>query len=427
MNMKKFGVDPKRLLGRIVYLVRWMVCAVAVGAVIGVIITGFYYALRVATSVRTAHPQIIWLLPAAGLLIVFLYHLLGDFDDKGTNLVLRSISGDQKIPVTKAPLIFVGTFLTHLFGGSSGRESAALQIGGALGQNLGRAMKLDQIDTKTITMCGMSAAFAALFGTPMSAAFLAMEISSVGVLYYSALVPCVLSALTASGLARCLGAQAGVFRVEMMPQFTIGSALLAALLAICCAALSSIFCRLLRAGGWLYRHYLPDQYIRIAVGGGLVVLLTLICGPNIYNGAGMDVIGQAFKGQVPAYAFLLKMLFTVLTLEAGFKGGEIVPALFIGATFGAAAADFAGVQAPLCCAVGMGAMFCGVTNCPVASLLLCFEMFGYRGMPYYLIAIALAYAFSGYSGLYGSQRFVYSKMRPDVINRTGDSFDETEK
>jgi H+/Cl- antiporter ClcA len=420
MDMKKFGVDPKRHFLKLKYLIIWMICAVGVGAVIGVIITGFYYALHFATDVRMTHPRIIWLLPAAGLLIVLLYHLLGDFDDKGTNLVLKSISEDQKIPLKKAPLIFIGTFLTHLFGGSSGRESAALQIGGCVGQNIGRALKMHPIDKKTITMCGMSAAFAALFGTPMSAAFLAMEISSVGVLYYSALVPCVLSALTASNLAQFLGAKADVFRVEMMPQFTIRNAILAAILAILCAVLSSFFCRLLRAGGWLYRRYLPDQYIRIAVGGGIVVVLTLICRPNIYNGAGMDVIEQAFEGTVSPFAFLLKILFTVVTLEAGFKGGEIVPSLYIGATFGAACANLVGAQAPLCCAIGMGAMFCGVTNCPVASLLLCFEMFGYSGMPYYLLAIALAYAFSGYSSLYGSQRFAFSKMRPHAIHHTAE-------
>lgn len=395
MNLRKFGVNPKRELAQFVYLCKWIACSVAVGAVIALVITGFYYALRFATSTRMAHPKIIWLLPAAGLLIVFLYHLLGDYQDIGTNLVLKSISEDREIPVTKAPLIFIGTFLTHLFGGSSGRESAALQIGGSLGQNIGRVLKLGKIDSRTITMCGMSAAFAALFGTPMSAAFLAMEISSVGVLYYAALVPCVLSALTASNLASFLGTQGDVFQVQMTPQFTIGNAILSAILAILCAILSSIFCRLLRAGGWLYRHYLPDQYIRIAVGGGLVAVLSWICGPNIYNGAGMDIIRQAFEGNVPVFAFLLKILFTVLTLEAGFKGGEIVPALYIGATFGATAAKLVGAQTSLCCAIGMGAMFCGVTNCPIASLLLCFEMFGYRGMPYYLLAIAFAYSFSG--------------------------------
>ncbi len=420
MNWKKFGIDPRRHYLRVTYLVKWMICAIAVGAVIGVIITGFYYALHFATSARTAHPRIIWLLPAAGLLIVFLYHLLGDFDDKGTNLVLKSITDDQQIPLKKAPLIFAGTFLTHLFGGSSGRESAALQIGGCIGQNIGHAMKLRSTDKKTITMCGMSAAFAALFGTPMSAAFLAMEIANVGVLYYSALVPCVVSALTAANLAQFLGARADVFRVEMMPQFTIRSAVLAAVFAILCAVLSSVFCRLLRAGGWVYRRYFKDPYIRIAAGGGMVVALTLIFGPNIYNGAGMDVIERAFEGEVPPFAFLLKILFTVVTLEAGFKGGEIVPSLYIGATFGAAVASLTGTRASLCCAIGMGAMFCGVTNCPVASLLLCFEMFGYRGMPYYLLAIALAYAFSGYSSLYGSQRFVFSKMRPHTINHSAE-------
>lgn len=404
MDTLKNVVKPKKLLQRLIYLLKWIVCAVAVGLFVGLIITGFYYALNFATTYRTEHPIIIWLLPAAGFLIVFLYHICGDYDDQGTNLILRSISENKEIPSTKAPLIFAGTFLTHLFGGSSGRESAALQIGGCVGQNIGRFLKFDGSQRKMITMCGMSAAF------------LAIEIASVGVLYYSALVPCVLSALTASSLARYLGAPADVFNVEMTPEFTVKHALLAAGLAILCALLSAVFCRTLRAGGWLYRHYFKDQYIRIAVGGGIVAVLSFLVGPNTYNGAGMDMISQAFAGNVPGYAFLLKMLFTVLTLEAGFKGGEIVPALYIGATFGSALGSLFGVNVPICCAIGMCAMFCGVTNCPIASLLLSFEMFGYKGMPYYLLAIALAYSFSGYSGLYEGQNFVYSKMHPDIIN-----------
>jgi H+/Cl- antiporter ClcA len=417
VNWKLYGVDPKKRLDQFVYLIKWVICACAVGLVVGLIITGFYYALHFATSFRMEHPRIIWLLPAAGLLIVFLYHAWKDYEDAGTNLVLRSISGNQRIPLKKAPLIFAGTFLTHLFGGSSGRESAALQIGGCVGQNVGHLLKLEEVDKKTITMCGMSAAFAALFGTPMSAAFLAMEIASVGVLYYSALVPCVLSALTAASLARVLGAEADVFRVTVTPDFTIRNALIAAGLAICCAVLSTIFCRALRAGHWVFKQHLKNQYLRIAVGGGMVAVLSFLCGPNLYNGAGMDVIERAVEGDVVPWAFLLKILFTVLTLEAGYKGGEIVPSLYIGATFGAAAANLFGLHSALCGAIGMGAMFCGVTNCPVAALLLCFEMFGYRGMPFYLLAIALAYTFSGYSGLYGSQTFVYSKLHPNVINR----------
>lgn len=410
-------IPKHRLISDGIYLVKWILLGCGMGFLVGGVITGFYYALHFSTKLRMENPWIIAFLPAAGLFIVFLYRAAGDLEDKGTNLVILSISGNENVPLKKAPLIFVSTAVTHMFGGSSGRESAALQIGGCIGQNVGRALRLKRGDIKTITMCGMSAAFAALFGTPMSAALLAMEISSVGVLYYSALIPCVLSALVATSFSEFLGAEGDVFRVSTTPEFTLNNAVLCVILALLCALLSSFFCWLLHKAGQLYKSFFPNQYLRIAVGGGIVAALTFLLRTTIYNGAGMDVVELAFEGKIPLYAFLLKMLFTALTLGAGFKGGEIVPSLYIGASFGCTFATLFGTSVPTSCAIGMAAMFCGVTNCPIASLLLCFEMFGYAGIPYYFLAIAFAYTFSGYYGLYGSQKIVYSKTRNKYINR----------
>lgn len=405
------------LLGRIRVLVRWLFFGGLTGLLVGLTGTAFYYSISWATEFRKGHDYIIAALPLAGLLIVFLYRLCKDYEDKGTNLVIKSIQEGDNLPVTKAPLIFISTTLTHLFGGSTGRESAALQMGGSLGYNLGRLFKLKDGNIKIITMCGMSAAFSALFGTPMTAAFMAMEIENVGIMYYSALVPCVISALVATGISRYLGVSAEVFTVNVVPEFSLYNAVFTGILGILCAVVSVIFCQTLKFAGRNYKKLLPNPYIRVFVGGVIVAGLTFLSGVRYFNGAGIDVIEMAIKGEAPFYAFLIKIIFTALTLGAGYKGGEIVPALYIGATFGCLYSQILGFDPALCAAIGMGALFCGVTNCPISSLFICFELFGFKGMPYYLLAVALSYTFSGYSSLYSSQKIAYSKFHNKYVNR----------
>ncbi len=410
-------VSELDLLGRVRVFFRWLFLGCITGAVVGVIGTAFYYAIVFATSFRKSHDYMILALPLAGLFIVLMYRLCKDYEDKGTNLVIKSIQEGENLPVTKAPLIFISTSLTHLFGGSTGRESAALQMGGSIGYNLGKLFKLKEGNIKIITMCGMSAAFSALFGTPMTAAFMAMEIENVGIMYYSALVPCVISALVAQGIGKMLGVTAEVFPVSVVPEFTPYHAVFTGILAILCAAVSVLFCSILKFSGKTYKKFFPNPYTRVFVGGCIVVALTFLSGVRYYNGAGMDVIEMAIEGNAPYPAFLLKMIFTALTLGAGYKGGEIVPALYIGATFGCLYSQLFGFDPALCAAIGMGALFCGVTNCPISSLFICFELFGFKGMPYYLLAIALSYTFSGYHSLYSSQKIVYSKFHNKYVNR----------
>ncbi len=405
------------LLGRVRVLLRWLILGSITGIVVGFIGAVFSEAISIVTAFRTENDLIILALPVAGLFIVFLYRLCKDYEDKGTNLVISSIQQGENLPITKAPLIFISTTITHLFGGSTGRESAALQMGGSIGFNLGKLFRLKEGNIKIITMCGMSAAFSALFGTPLTASFMAMEIENVGVMYYSALVPCVVSALVAKGMSSIMGVSGEQFMVFTVPNFNPYHAVATGVLAILCAVLSVLFCRLLKFSGKYYKKFFPNPYVRIFVGGCLVVALTFLTGTRNYNGAGMNVIEMAILGDVPKHAFILKMIFTALTLGAGFKGGEIVPALYVGATFGSLYSQLFGFDPALCAAIGMGALFCGVTNCPISSLFICFELFGANGMLFYLLAIALSYTFSGYTGLYSSQKIMYSKYHNKFINR----------
>lgn len=396
---------------------KWSLFSILSGIIIGGVGTLFYFCMTYATNTRGTYPWLIFFLPAAGLFIVGAYRFMHDEKDTGTNLVLSAIHSGKSIPLRMAPLIFISTVLTHLFGGSAGREGAALQLGGSIGNSLGRLFRFDEKDQHIMIMCGMSAAFSALFGTPMAAAIFSMEVVSVGIMHYAALVPCVISALIAHEIALHFGIMPEHFSITDLPDFSLKTAIIIVIFAVLCAGVSVFFCHSLRISEKLYRHFLPNTYLRICVGGGIVILLTLLVGNQDYNGAGMFIIERCFQGEsvFPA-AFLLKILFTAVTLGAGYKGGEIVPTLFIGATFGYAFGNITGFSPELCTAVGMGSIFCGVTNAPISSLLICFELFGFEGMPYFLLAIAFSYMLSGYSGLYSSQKIVYSKYKTEFIN-----------
>lgn len=396
---------------------KWIIFAIIVGVIVGLCGTAFYFALSLVTVLRTQNTWLIFLLPLGGVGIVAMYRILHNEKDTGTNLVISAIHSDDELPLRMAPLIFVSTLITHLFGGSAGREGAALQMGGSIGNALGKLFRFDDKDKHVMIMCGMSAAFSALFGTPMAAAILPMEMVSVGVMYYIALVPCVISSLVAHGIAYSFGVSNELFLIHYIPKFTIVSAIEISILAILCALVSILFCVLLHKSEDLYKRFFANPYIRAIAGGCIIIVLTLLVGNQDYNGTGINIISHCINGTVRPEAFLLKMIFTALTLGAGYKGGEIVPSFFTGAAFGCLFGNLLGFSPTLCTAVGMTAVFCGVTNCPITSLLISFELFGYDGMPYFLLATALSYMLSGYFGLYRSQKIVYSKYKTNYINK----------
>lgn len=396
---------------------KWILFACLIGLLVGGVGTLFHYSIGWATGLRKEQPWLLWLLPVAGIAIVLLYKVCGIDEDKGTNLVLLAVRANEKISARMAPLVFVATVLTHLCGGSSGREGAALQIGGSISSKIGRLLRFDEKDERIMTMCGMSAAFAALFGTPLTAAIFAMEVVSVGVMYYSAIVPCILSAVIGFAVADFFWVEPERYQLAGIPQLDVIPVLQIILLGVLCAVLSMLFCKVTKGAGSLYRRFLPNQFVRIAVGGALVVGLTYLVGSFDYNGAGMDVIDEALFGRANPEAFALKILFTAITLGAGFKGGEIVPTFFIGATFGNTLARLIGLNPSFGAGIGLIALFCGVTNCPLTSLIMSIELFGKDGMLFFAIVCAVSYMLSGYHGLYSEQKIVYSKMKPEFIDK----------
>ena len=407
-DWKETGRQELRGLGtRLLALLKWCGLAVVLGLGIGLVGAAFHEAVSWATRTRGEFPWLLYLLPAAGLAIVGLYRLAGVYEDKGTNLVLAAVRGEASLPFRTAPLIFIASSLTHLCGGSSGREGAALQIGGSIASSFGRHLGFGPEDQRVLVVCGMSAAFSALFGTPLTAAVFSMEVAQIGVMRYAALVPALVSALTAVLLAGRLGLAPTAYAVAEIPALTSLSLARTVLLGVLCALVAVLFFSAMHAAHGAYARYLKNPYLRAAVGGGIVVILTLLSGSRDYNGAGGELIAAAVAGEAAPWAFLLKILFTALTLGAGFKGGEIVPAFFTGATFGCAAGPLLGLPASFAAAAGIVSVFCGVTNCPLASVLLSYELFGGEGLPLYAAACAVSWLVSGRGGLYSAQT-VYS-------------------
>ncbi len=414
MNILKENLNAAR--EHALDFLRWIILAIITGFVVGGVGILFVKGLGLANNFRGEHPELILGLPLAGLALVFLYKTSNYENDKGTNLVISTLHAESQIPFRMAPLIFVATITTHLFGGSAGREGAALQLGGSIGNQLGRWFRLDEDDTRLIVMCGMSAAFSAIFGTPLAAVIFAMEVATIGGMQYAAFVPCMAASLVASSFATAMGCHAEAFTITEPVDFAVVPALLIVLLGILCALVSVFFCQALHSSGHLFKKYLPNPYLRIVVGALAIILLTIILQTSAYSGAGVNLIEEAFVGEAPKMAFLWKIIFTAITLGVGFKGGEIVPSFCIGATLGCLFGTLVGLSPSLCAAVGMVAVFCGVTNSPITSLVIGFEMFGFDCMKYLLIGVAISYMLSGYTGLYSEQTILQSKFKTQTIN-----------
>lgn len=401
----------------LVTLVKWLAIATLVGGIVGVVGATFGHVLIVVNDIRAAHPRIILGLPFAGMAIVFLYRFFHNTEDRGTNTVIRSVRTPDGIPTRMAPLIFVSTVLTHLFGGSAGREGAAIQLGGSIASRIGKILHLNENDRHLIVMCGMSAGFSALFGTPLAAALFSLEVISVGIMHYSALVPCVTASMIGHFVAELLRMPPEVFPVAAVPAMEPATFFLTVAFAAMLGAVSIVFCIILHEAEHILHKYIRNPYLRIASSACAILLLCCLLGTDKYLGSGMGIIEEIFHtGSVQPFTFLLKMVFTALTLGAGFKGGEIVPSFCIGAAFGALAGEWLGLPVSLAAACGMAGVFCGVTNCPITALLISFELFGFEGMPYYLTTVAVSYMLSGYYGLYHAQKIVYSKTETHFIN-----------
>ena len=406
----------KYIKSYLITFIKWVAIAVATGTCGGIVGSFFHKSVEYVTEIRIANEWIIFALPFGGLIIVYLYKLFKLDSNIGTNLIIDSIRTDGKVPIAMAPLIFVSTVITHLFGGSAGREGAALQLGGSIGSQIGNMLKLDEKDMHAITLCGMSGVFAALFGTPLTATFFAMEVISVGIIYYSSFIPCIVSSIVAYKISLLFGLEPVYFNLKIIPAISASSVIKVTVLGALCAIVSIVFCESLHKTSRFVKKYIKNEYLRIALGGLVIVILTMMLRNTDYNGTGMNIISKAINGEAKYEAFFLKIIFTAITISVGYKGGEIVPTFFIGSTFGCVAAKFLGIDPGSGAAIGLIALFCGVVNTLISSIILSIELFGADGVILFSIACGVSYMLSGYYSLYSSQKIVYSKLKAEYIN-----------
>lgn len=389
----------------------WVVMAAAVGAVCGVVGGAFAMTIEGVTHLRQHTSWLPWLMPVAGLLIAGLYRLLKLPLSIGTDEIIKTVQTQDGVSIKMAPAIFISTALTHLTGGSAGREGAALQLGGSIGVAMSRMVKPLNDNRRIFQLCGMAALFSALFGTPVAATIFVLEIIEIGRINTRALMPCLVSAMTAKLVAVAIGAPAEVFPLAGGLAETNWLTLLqSGGVGICCGVVAILFCMVMHLSGRYFRKAIPNDFLRIAFGGATVALLAAGLGTADYQGSGMHVIFAALQGNAEPWAFALKIVFTALTLSAGFKGGEIVPSFFIGATLGCTVATVIGLDPALGAGIGLIAMFCGVTNGALASMALSVELFGAEYLPLFAMAVAVSYALSGHISLYHTQKFVEPKM-----------------
>ncbi len=402
---------PHYLVGTGRYLLRWTPIAVVVGVFAGSASALLLWSLDLATAVREAHVWLIALLPVAGFAVGLLYWRFGTAVEKGNNLILDEIHSPQRtIPIRMTPLILLGTFLTHLFGGSAGREGTALQTGASLADQLARPLKMGTIERRVLLMAGLSAGFGSVFGTPLAGAVFGMEVLAVGAVSYDAIFPCFVAAFIGDLTTRAWHVHHTVYAVTEVPAMGVKPLVLACVAGAAFGLAALLFARLTHAIGGLFKRYIRWAPLRPLIGGAIVALAVYALGSTRYIGLGVPEIVGAFHGPLRPWDWAGKLLFTAVTLGAGFKGGEVTPLFFIGATLGNALSHILPLPATLLAGMGFAAVFAGAANTPIASAMLAMELFGSEAGAYAAVACVLAYLFSGESGIYGSQRAGSGKL-----------------
>ena len=370
------------------------------GIVCGLCGVAFSKAVSLVTNIRTQNDWILYLLPFGGLISVGIYKFCR-VKNIGTTNVFDCVRSEQYLPRSLAPAVFCGTCISHLFGSSSGREGAALQIGGGVADMLARAFKLDEDSRHITVMCGMSALFSAVFGTPLAAWIFVLEVIMTG-LCLPAAIPVLLSSVTAFIISQLLHVHPERFAIGKLPQLSVTIIWKTAVVIAVCIAVAFVFCKGLNLGKKFAKKIFKNEFLRIAIGGALIVVFTVLIGTRDYNGGGIDVIERVFEGSVKYEAFAVKLLFTVICVSCGYKGGEIIPTLFIGATLGGALAMILGLPIGISAAIGIAVLFVCATKCPIATILLCCEMFGFYCVAFIAPIVIISFVTARYKGLYSN-------------------------
>ncbi|MFI8377720.1 voltage-gated chloride channel family protein [Leeuwenhoekiella sp. NPDC079379] len=386
------------------YLIKWLFICTLIGAIAGSISAFFLISLDWVTNYRESHLWIIALLPLGGFVVGLSYHLFGNSVVKGNNLLLEEFHNPKKIiPFKMAPLVLFGTIATHLFGGSAGREGTAVQIGGAVADQFTKLFKLSDRDRKILIIAGISAGFASVFGTPLAGGIFALEVLILGRIRLDAIVPSFLAAVLADYFCTLWGVPHTQYYIDSITVMNLQNLLWALLAGIIFGLVSMLFSKSTHLWSDLFKKYINYPPLRPFVGGVVIAIAVYAIGTTKYIGLGIPTIVDSFTMSMNSYDFFIKILFTSFTLGAGFKGGEVTPLFYIGATLGNALIWFVPLPIDLLAGMGFVAVFAGATNTPIACTIMGIELFGIESGVFIALACSTAYLFSGHSGVYASQ------------------------
>jgi H+/Cl- antiporter ClcA len=391
-------------------LIRWMPVTALAGVLAGTASAFLLVSLDWATNVREAHHWLILLLAPVGLLVGLLYQHFGSTVEAGNTLILEEIHSPQAtIPLRMTPLILAGTILTHLFGGSAGREGTAIQTGASLADQLAKPFRLEPRERRILLMAGISGGFASVFGTPLAGAVFGIEVLAIGSISYEAIAPCFLAAFIGDLTTRAWHVHHTVYPMAAVPAIDLRGVLYSAIAGAIFGLTGMAFARFTHAITSFAKKRVPYAPLRPFLGGLLVTAGVFALGTTKYIGLGIPTIVQSFQTKLPIHDFAAKFLFTTVTLGSGFKGGEVTPLFFIGATLGNALSRILPLAPSLLAAMGFAAVFGGAANTPIASTLMAIELFGAEAGAYAGIACVVSYLCSGHGGIYHAQRIGQKK------------------
>lgn len=386
------------------YLLKWILITAVVGALIGSASALLLLSLNWATDYRESHLWIISLLPLAGLAIGLMYHYLAGTAAKGNNFLIEEIhSAHNIIPFKMAPLVYIGTVLTHLFGGSAGREGTGVQMGGAIADFMSRIFRMHPYDRKIMVQIGIGAGFASVFGTPLAGAVFALEVIIVGRMRYDAILPIFLASFFANYACHAWGIKHTVYSITQVPELGVDMLLWVLLASVFFGLTARLFSRSIEFWSRTARKHISYAPFRPLLGGICIALCVWIMGTTKYIGLGVPVIVSSFSETQMWYDFLIKLILTTFTIGVGFKGGEVTPLFFVGATLGSALSAVIPLPLSFMAGIGFVAVFAGATNTPIACTLMGIELFGIEEGIYLGMACVASYLFSGHTGIYTAQ------------------------